>query len=40
LSDDPAVGIERRRGGNASTLSEKDKHYPTLVDLPHYFDYS
>lgn len=40
LWDDPALGIDWRLGGNAPTLSEKDKHYPTLADLPHYFDYS
>jgi dTDP-4-dehydrorhamnose 3,5-epimerase len=40
LWNDPALGIDWRLGGNAPTLSEKDKHYPPLADLPHYFDYS
>jgi dTDP-4-dehydrorhamnose 3,5-epimerase len=40
LWNDPALGIDWRLGGDAPTLSEKDKTYPTLADLPHYFDYS
>jgi dTDP-4-dehydrorhamnose 3,5-epimerase len=40
LWNDPALGIDWRLGENAPTLSEKDKHYPVLADLPHYFDYS
>lgn len=39
LWNDPALGIDWRLGG-AATLSEKDRHYPALADLPHYFDYS
>ncbi|HXC30460.1 MAG TPA: dTDP-4-dehydrorhamnose 3,5-epimerase [Stellaceae bacterium] len=40
LWNDPALGIDWRLGGNEPTLSEKDKHYPALADLPHYFDHS
>lgn len=40
LWNDPALGIDWRLGGAEPTLSEKDKHYPALTDLPHYFDYS
>ena len=39
LWNDPALGIDWRLGGQEPVLSDKDKHHPTLADLPRYFAY-
>jgi dTDP-4-dehydrorhamnose 3,5-epimerase len=39
LWSDPALGIDWRLGGSEPVLSEKDRHYPTLAELPHYFSH-
>jgi dTDP-4-dehydrorhamnose 3,5-epimerase len=38
--DDPALGIDWRLAGRGATLSEKDRHYPVLADLPACFTYN
>ena len=40
LWNDPALGIKWPCSEAESTLSEKDKHHPTLAGLPPYFTYS
>jgi len=37
--DDPALGIDWRLRGQEPVLSEKDRHYPLLADLPAHFSY-
>jgi dTDP-4-dehydrorhamnose 3,5-epimerase len=39
LWDDPALDIDWRLGGQEPVLSDKDKHHPTLANLPRYFIY-
>jgi dTDP-4-dehydrorhamnose 3,5-epimerase len=35
--NDPALGIDWRVAEDATILSDKDRHQPTLADLPAYF---
>lgn len=37
LWNDPALAIDWRLGGREPVLSEKDRHYPGIADLPAYF---
>jgi len=37
LWNDPALGIDWRLGNKDPVLSEKDRHYPLLIDLETYF---
>jgi dTDP-4-dehydrorhamnose 3,5-epimerase len=37
--NDPALDIDWRLGGKEPVLSEKDRHYPPLADLPAHFAY-
>jgi dTDP-4-dehydrorhamnose 3,5-epimerase len=37
--DDAALGIDWRLNGRDPVLSEKDRHYPSLAELPAYFTY-
>jgi dTDP-4-dehydrorhamnose 3,5-epimerase len=40
LWNDPALGIKWSCSEAEATLSEKDRHHPTLAELPPYFTYS
>jgi dTDP-4-dehydrorhamnose 3,5-epimerase len=39
LWNDPALGVDWRLCGSEPVLSEKDRHYPVLADLPAHFTY-
>jgi dTDP-4-dehydrorhamnose 3,5-epimerase len=40
LWNDPALGIDWQLCGREPVLSEKDRHYPSLADLPAHFYYA